>query len=250
MRSFIVATLAAVALLACGQQTIAKPSDNFMPDNDLWKEDGFMNGDVTEDIFNEIITLGHQIYDPVAEQWNETLVINPKWDDSTVNANANRNGQGWTEVNMYGGLARRAEVSPEGFALVLCHELNHLYGGAPYIDVQRRMAAEGQSDWMGAQSCLKSITENLSAKGNYSYTEYMKQKCVNDEICLRELGAGLSLGALLSKLNGEGVPNYETPDRTIVKKTNTSYPKTTQCRMDTYHNGILGYPRPLCWFKS
>ena len=245
MRFAILVTLAAIFLMsACGTQT-----DSFVPDNDLWKEDGFINGDVTEAVFKEIIALAHEIYDPIATQWEETLTINAKWDDPTVNANASRDGQGWTEINMFGGLARRQEVIPEGFALVLCHELNHLYGGAPYIEPSVYMSAEGQSDWMGAGWCLKNIVEKLSTKGQFTPTEYMKTVCENKETCLRQLGAGISLGSLLSKLNGDRLPSYETPDKTVVKRTNTSYPKTTQCRVDTYLNGALKRDRPLCWFK-
>lgn len=246
MRLPILATLAAIFLTACGTQN---DSSFFAPDNDLWKEDGFVNGEVTEAIFDEIINIGQEIYAPTAKQWNEELTINHLWTDSTVNANASRDGQGWTEVNMYGGLARRQEVIPEGFALVLCHELNHLYGGAPYVNAGLYMSAEGQSDYAGAGWCLKNIAEKLSVKGTFEATEYMKTACANNEICLRQLGAGFSLGALLSKLNGDKLPSYETPDKTVVKKTNTSYPKTTQCRVDTYLNGTLGKDRPLCWYK-
>jgi len=250
MRSLFLVTLAAILLTACGTQEVSKPlPTQSWPENNLWMEDGFLNGDVTEDVFNEIINISKELYAPIAEQWKEELVINALWDDSTVNANANRDGKGWTEVNMYGGLARRAEVLPEGFALVLCHELSHLYGGAPYIDVPRKMSAEGQSDYMGAGWCLRNVAQKMSVKGNFIVTDYMKKKCANGETCIRQLAAGVSLGTLLARMNGEGAPNLETPDNSVVRKTNTSYPKTTQCRLDTYHNGALGLDRPLCWYK-
>ena len=77
-----------------------------------------------------------------------------------VNANCMRNN-GVVTVNMYGGLARRPEVTPEGFALVLCHELGHAYGGTPYIFQQAQIAAEGQADYYGEQTCLKALLPHV-----------------------------------------------------------------------------------------
>jgi hypothetical protein len=224
---------------------------SWVEDNDLWMEDNidFVDNGMTEELFNKIIDIGKEIYAETAKEWNETLIVNPLWTNSTINANASRDGNGWTEINMYGGLSRRSEVIPIGFALVLCHELNHLYGGTPYIDVELKMSGEGQADVSGAGWCLKNIVEKLNDTTKIDITDYMKKVCNNDSVCIQQLAGGNSLGTLLSVLNKEKIPNYETPDKTIVKKTNTSYPRTTQCRLDSYHNGTLGLERPKCWFK-
>jgi len=220
-------------------------------DNDLWKEDNlnFAESNVSEETFNNIISAAEELYAPIAEEWKEKLVINRKWEDPTVNANVWRNGYGATEINMYGGLARRPEVLPSGFALVLCHELGHLYGGAPYIHVGLKMAAEGQSDFYGAGWCLKNVLEKIEDSSSFPSTFYMEKVCNEDNSCMRQLSGGQSLGNLLATMRRESKPDFETPDRSVVKRTNTSYPKTVQCRLDSYHNGTLGLDRPLCWFK-
>lgn len=235
---------------SCGVSEEAKSVHKFMPDNDLWMEDNlnFVNN-VDEAMFNAIIDEAKNLYAPIAKEWKEELVIQANWSDSTVNANASRDGKGWTEINMYGGLARRQEVIPIGFALVLCHELGHLYGGKPYVNVGLKMAAEGQSDWYGAGWCLKNIVESMVDRTDFDYTPYMDKLCKNDATCLRQLAGGQSLGKLLSVLSKEAVPSYETPDKTVVSRTNTSYPKTTQCRLDSYRAGTLSQDRPLCWYK-
>jgi hypothetical protein len=235
---------------SCGISEEAKSVDKFMPDNDLWMEDNlnFVNN-VDEDMFNAIIDEAKKLYAPIAKEWEEELVIQANWSDPTVNANVSRDGKGWTEINMYGGLARRQEVIPIGFALVLCHELGHLYGGKPYISVRLKMAAEGQSDFYGAGWCLKNIVESMVDRTEFEYTPYMDKLCNNDATCLRQLAGGQSLGNLLSALSREAAPSYETPDKTVVSKTNTSYPKTTQCRLDSYLAGTLSLDRPLCWYK-
>lgn len=248
--------LAALALLGCGSQKDTSKlrgsqasTYSWVENNDLWMEDNVnLVNNMDEALFNKIIDIAKEIYAPIAEEWKETLNINALWSDATVNANVTRDGQGWVEINMYGGLARRNEVIPLGFGLVLCHELNHLYGGLPYINVELKMGAEGQADYSGAGWCLKNITEKLVDSTQIDVTPYMTKTCKGDNICVQQLAAGNSLGKLLAVLNKEKVPNFETPDKTIVKKTNTSYPKTTQCRLDSYFNGTIGKDRPLCWY--
>lgn len=253
--------LSSLVFFACGSNNGSEVSGEiqktktiktFMPENDLWREDdvNFLSN-MDEALFNKIIDIGQELYDPIAKDWNETLTITRSWTDSTVNASAWRNGTGDTEITMYGGLSRRKEVIPQGFALVLCHELNHLYGDIPYIDTELKMSAEGQADFQGANWCLHNIVKKLKDSSELEISDYMKELCLskNDPICLEQLAAGNSLGKLLAVLGGKAPPKYETPDNTVVKKTNTSYPKTVQCRLDSYKNGTLGLDRPLCWYK-
>lgn len=224
---------------------------NFAPDNDLWMEDCLdckTNG-LDQVTFEKIIDVAVKIYKPLADNNNESLTVNKKWTDATVNANCLRSG-GSVTVNMYGGLARRTEVTEEGFTLVLCHELSHAYGGTPYIQVPNRMSAEGQADYMSTFDCAKKVLKELKLPSYGSVpTSYMEKVCGSNEICLASLVGGQSLGNLLAVLSKKPIPDYETPDPLVTPKTLTSYPATVQCRLDTYHNGALGMPRPLCWFK-
>jgi len=246
-------TLLLILLLAVGCVNENSTTHTWVEENNLWMEDNvnFVNA-VDEDMFNNIIDIAEELYEPIATKWDEVLTVTRLYDNPTVNASAWRNGYGDTEVRMYGGLARREEVIPQGFALVLCHELGHLYGGKPYISTYQKMAAEGQADYYGAGWCLANIVERLGYEGEIEITSYIKKACkskMNSDICTQQLAGGNSLGKLLSVLKGDKVPNYEKPDKTVVKKTLTSYPKTTQCRLDSYHNGALSKDRPLCWFK-
>jgi len=255
MRGLTLLVLAFV--VGCGVDTRAP--HKFVPDNDLWMEDSLnlsncgtdvQEGcDTPEMVFNKIIDIGQSLYNETARQWGETLTFTRLWTDPTVNASAWRDGYGSTEIVMYGGMARRPEVLPLSFALVMCHELNHLYGGAPYIDSSLRMAAEGQSDWMGAQWCLYNVTLQLKDTTPFQQTPFMRNACKDEFTCLQKLGASEGLGRLLATLGGGKIPNFETPDPTVVSKTNVSYPRTAQCRLDSYFRGVMGQARPLCWFK-
>lgn len=220
-----------------------------MPDNDLWKEDSlYKRGGLTQEMFNRVITIADEIYQPFAKQNNETLVINRKWTDSTVNANCSRY-RGKVTVNMFGGLARRSEVTVEGFALVLCHELGHAYGGYPYIYEYAKMSAEGQADYYGARDCMEMVMDRMLDTVEGPSTDYMIRSCGSDQLCLRGLIGGQSLGNLLSKLSNEDAPDYEHLDESITNETNLSYP-SVPCRLTTYFYGVMKKSRPLCWFKN
>jgi hypothetical protein len=238
--------------------SFAKTTHQIFPDNDLWKEDTLDNKSIdTQIVFDKINDIAYSLYKPFADANNEQLVINHKWTDSTVNANCLRSG-GVVTVNMYGGLARRPEIGPEGFALVVCHELGHAYGGKPYIQVNNRMSAEGQADYYGAKDCQKKVIALLKLETTViPETSFMTKACSEvfvDEkeadICVQALIGGQELGNLLAVLKKEPTPNYETPDPYVIPQTTTTYAKTTQCRLDTYLAGTLNKVRPACWFKN
>jgi hypothetical protein len=226
---------------------------SIFPENDLWMEDALENNsNIDEQMFNRIIDAGLEVYQPIAKKYGDKkLTINRRWNDSTVNANCIRRW-GSVTVNMFGGLARRKEITPEGFLLVLCHELGHAYGGKPYI--RGDMSAEGQADYYGANVCTKLVLQKLHLDGYIiAPTNYMERVCgaaKSQEACVRTLTAGQSLGNLMAPLMKQEIPSYETPDPLKVSKTLTSYPKTIQCRLDTYLNGALDRDRPACWFKK
>lgn len=261
MKYLYLLAIIGVCFFAMGNTNFANSQNfktSFVEDNDLWMEDDINSkAGITKEMFNKVVAMGLEIYKPIATENNEKLTINPNWSDSTVNADCSRY-YGRVTVNMYGGLARRSEVTPEGFALVLCHELGHAYGGIPYINKgQDDLSAEGQSDYYGAKDCLRKILPKLEMPA-VTATAYTERRCqelgtqdsIEYKLCIRQLDAAMSLGKLLAVLKEEPIPSFETPDLTVVEETETSYPATTQCRMDTYHNGSLMLERPRCWFKD
>ncbi len=245
--------LAAIALTVCSYE-----DENFLPENDLWKYDYIEKSNFGQENFNRVIDAAYEVYLPVSEKFGDSsLTINKLWEDSTVNANVSR-FFGNVTINMYGGLFRRPETTLEGFALVVCHELGHAYGGAPYISSWQKLSAEGQADYIGARECLYRVIEKLNLEGyELEPTDYMKVICSNffdnpaqKNLCERSLIGGQSLGNLLATIKEEEIPDYQTPDPTEVEQTLTSYPETIQCRLDTYLRGTLRLKRPSCWFKE
>ncbi|MBQ49306.1 MAG: hypothetical protein CMP10_18150 [Zetaproteobacteria bacterium] len=201
---------------------------------------------ITEAQFNDAIDQVEAFYRPLYEEaFGAKLVINRNWRSSTVNASASINGSTWT-VNMYGGLARRAEVTKDGFSKVLCHEVGHHVGGYPYYS-SRWAAAEGQADYFATLSCARELWRDqlaANAKFRKSADSFAREKCddvwdseEDQNLCYRAMMAGKSLGELLSNLGGTEA-NFDTPDQNVVTKTATRHP-VGQCRLDTYMAGAL-----------
>ena len=222
-------------------------SHSFMPDNDLHLQDDVNREDanVTEEEFNRVIDQATDIYAPIITAHGATLNFNRLWSNSTVNASASQSGSTWT-VNMYGGLARRPEVTSDGFALVVCHELGHHLGGfAMYTN--RWASNEGQSDYFATLSCGRLLWRSETEKNagfRKTVDAYPKAKCdatyettEDQNLCYRLAMGGLSLAKLLAALGNDEI-SWETPDQNEVSATSDSHP-AAQCRLDTYLAGSI-----------
>ncbi len=222
----------------------------FAEANKLYLEDAYYSvlSDMTEERFNEIIDSVVNHYIPIAESHNATLYVERNWDDPEVNAFASRPRPGIWQIAMYGGLARRPEVTDDGFAMVVCHELGHQFGGYPYARLDWA-ASEGQSDYFATQACARNIWKKEIEK-NKAAAEFATQDIRNycdaawDEendrnLCYR-IGVGSqSLAHLLAKLRGsDTIPSPATPDQNEVPQTATVHPDP-QCRLDTYLSGAV-----------
>jgi hypothetical protein len=185
------------------------------------------------------------------------------------------------QINMFGGLARHPMITPDGFMLVVCHELAHHIGGLPRAGWA---AVEGQSDYFGTMKCMRRILENddnqsIISKMSIDLEATVKCQQVyknQNEIalCQRIAMAGKSLALLLGDIAGTTKISFDTPDKTEVVNTSPAHPDT-QCRLDTLFQGILCDKswdqdvsednsitgvctdrskdtlgaRPLCWYK-
>lgn len=204
-----------------------------------------MMANMTEEEFLEIIQNIEDYYAPIVANQGGRLVIDKRWDDPTVNAYAQQSGRIW-RVTMFGGLARRPEVTADGFALVVCRELGHHLGGWSYI--RSWEANEGQSDYFATHVCAKNIWGSETAT-NATFRDTVdataKASCdsayadtPSRDLCYRSAMGGLSLARLLSVLGKLPEVSFDTPDSTVVTKTFNTHPKA-QCRLDTYLNGAL-----------
>jgi hypothetical protein len=219
---------------------------DFLPPNNLHLEDNLLrDANVKEDDFNTVIDQVEALYGPIIKDTQKAnLKVSRLWKNNTVNASAMQLGQTWT-VNMYGGLARRHEVTLDAFTLVLCHELGHHVAGYPFTT--HWASNEGQSDYFATQSCGKLLWRSQRSKNSTAREQIAaipKADCdaiwKNEEeqnLCYRLMLASKSLADLAGSIGANKV-NWETPDAKVVNKTYNGHPQG-QCRLDTMKAGAL-----------
>lgn len=153
---------------------------------------------------------------------------------------------------MFGGLARHETVTPDGFALVACHEMGHHLGGLP----KKRgffgtswASNEGQSDYFGNAKCMRIYFEeddNIAIVEEMDVPDFVTEKCLDNfttaedvAMCQRGSMAGLSLANLFHALRNLQEPlQFDTPDPRVVARTDDNHP-ASQCRLDTYFQAAL-----------
>lgn len=203
------------------------------------------DANMTKAEFNDAIDKAEAIYAPIVQSHGARLVFNRKWDDDTLNASASQSFNTWN-VNMYGGLARHPEMTLDGFSMVVCHELGHHLAGFTFKKSfwgGSWASNEGQSDYFAAHSCARELWKNElveNAKYRGQLPQIVADRCdqtwstVDEQnLCYRINAGGESLSRVLSALKGDKkMPEFHTPDKNKVSKTNSNHPDA-QCRMDT-----------------
>lgn len=270
-------------LIAMGYGDICLASPlSFMPDNDLHLEDDlYLYGGVDRDSYDIIMEEAHEIYSPIFTALGKNLIVEDGWNISEVNAYAQCEGRN-CYIKIFGGLARRYEITEEGLTMVVCHELGHIMGGFPFV--QYPFANEGQADYYASQVCAKRFWWE---KNNALYRDQIggKERLACDraykyaygrELCYRSMAGAWSTSSLLATMDSARI-SFSTPDSTVVGTTYNSHPNA-QCRLDTYfkaslcpvgrndrviptsetdaykyscsrYHGFTEGNRPLCWYR-
>ncbi len=223
-----------------------------IPPNNMRFAQGFAAQGISEQMFNKIIDQVEKVYAPIVQSKGGNLVIERKWKDNTVNAYAVRSGDTW-RVAMFGGLARHPEATPDGFAMVLCHELGHHLAGAPKYGGTDWASVEGQSDYFASAKCMRKVLEKIdnweSLRRLYDENDIdplVAERCKAGQgaskqqfaICVRSALGGKALARLLASVGGSSEPDFNTPDTSKVKSTMQGHPPA-QCRLDTYFGGAV-----------
>mgnify|MGYP001354513285 CR=1 FL=1 len=218
-----------------------------LPENELHLDGSFnrRKPNIKQREFQVIMEKAQLIYEPIVASFGGELKVYGGWYVNTVNAYANQKGGTW-EVTIYGGLARRPEITPDAVMLIVCHELGHHLGGYPFVN--NWASVEGQSDYYATHVCAPKmwsdeIEKNTLARLNVDPNAKIKCDSVyankeEQNLCYRISLAGQSLANLLGNAKGEPTPSYGTPSTLEVDKTNMSYPDA-QCRLDSYLAGGL-----------
>lgn len=182
------------------------------------------------------------------------------WDSSTVNAQALRFDD-LKLVVIYGGLVRQVGMNLDTLALMICHEVGHHKGGAPFFtDSEGRLSwasGEGAADYYSVKSCFLKVSDFLphfTLKAEDEGQKQIRELCRHQrplslDLCLRSILAGLRTAQLQWKQLSEvqEAPRVESFELRFPERTLVDYP-SPQCRLDTFIASALFIERPRCWY--
>lgn len=173
--------------------------------------------------------------------------------------------EGIRQHNLYvfGGYARLPGMTADGVVAVLCHELGHGIGGAPFKDNGEKelVSTEGQSDYFAYNSCLPRMFRRIPpATTPQAASDKIEQICIAKSSSKAELLNCYRLFAVLEierayfaeHVSTPSKTDYDTPDESVASKLNLDpyYYPSNQCRIDTMMAGYFKDPRPQCWFPK
>ncbi|MEC9281473.1 MAG: hypothetical protein VX642_02080 [Bdellovibrionota bacterium] len=185
---------------------------------------------ISKSVFQRtIINIGKE-FKELPDWLNEKLLIYADWNSPTADSALARRWDN-AQLLVYRGMAHRREIDPDSLALIVCHELGHLYAGAPLKPEGNYIAAEGQADYFATRYCLRRALATINPENIHE----------------RSLLAIHRVGAFLANNWGHSHPSFKSPDTNRVNKTILDHPEP-QCRFDTFWAGYNGMPRPACWF--
>lgn len=223
---------------------------NLLPKSEIRAPLGYQKEglDLSEDDFYRLINLIINPYRDIFRDFGmRRLLINKNWENDKINASADR-VNGSFLINIYGGLARYKPLTTDGFAMVLCHEIGHLIGGAPVMTSKNKISSEGQADYFSTSKCFKTFAKNFPRNINESIVSHLAyRKCqsiydkkIDQDICLRSSLAQESVAKTITLLDNEhNVPEITTPDTSVVESTIFDGYPSNQCRIDTLFSGSL-----------
>lgn len=237
---------------------------SFMPESDLEKAViRPYDNNMSEQEFNKIINSVQTVYAPVVSQFGGKLSVKGDWTAAKLNAAANQTFGTWSVV-ITGALARRAELSSDGFALILCHELGHHLGGfvlaaggpippelplpIPIPTPPVWAAVEGQADYFSTQVCARrlwapdlELNRQFRNKAHPLAQKICQQQWSSEadrDLCYRISVGAESVAATMAGIKQAPAPQVDTPDQSVVNKTNEAHP-AIQCRLDTLVAGAF-----------
>lgn len=226
-----------------------------------------------------------KLYRPVARSNGKSFEIRIEKNDSSSAAAETDTKRVAVIANT--GLLKNSTLSPDGLRMIICHELGHIFGGAPRKNVPPEWdgpsaqdgrsftSSEGQADYYASASCFHRIirgSNHQEALVNVSAASRAQRQCdsrlgANSEeslICQRAAAGAENM----LQLNRVSPISYSTPNQSVSDKIITdSYPDR-QCRLDTFLMGAVcrsdipivmdfndasandckdAY-RPLCWY--
>lgn len=234
---------------------------------------------------SDVLREFEELYRPVARADGKNLKLQVVSNESS-SGEAKIEGQN-IEVILNTGLLKNPNLTPDGLRMLICHELGHIFGGAPRksippewegpvaSDGRSFATSEGQADYYASASCFHRVirgNDHQKALADAKSTARAQRQCdgrlgagSEESLICQRAAAG---GENMLQLNRTFPISYDTPDRSVADKVMADAYPDRQCRLDTFLMGAVcrndmplvmdfddaaandceGAVRPLCWY--
>ena len=228
--------------------------------------------------FNETLHEARIFFSPIYKKHGKELTIIGDWSYDENNAKAMAYTTNHFFIEVYGGALKAKGTNKDSLRAMICHEVGHHIGGAPYVPRYYedyylfRGSSEGQADYYAAQRCLKnwfSGENHWRELEKYRFSEKDKKFCTKYEegqenigLCLRVITAfkrmlQINIDESVSFQYKARNPNYQ-----YALASSVTHP-SKECRLETVYAGVIcnaekkagclsfenpiEASRPLCW---
>lgn len=200
-----------------------------------------------------ILTDVERIYRPLSQQQGRDFSIEINEENSSVAASAEFSEKSY-KVILYAGLLQAPKLTPDALRIVICHELGHLFAGAPRRHIPHEwegaiapdglsyMSSEGQADYYSTAACFRKLVVDplpspraIPAPVRSRCAQVWGVSSLQALSCERAAVAGYEFLRLIFDFE----ISFETPDLSNAPSlVQDGYPGR-QCRLDTLFAGAL-----------
>ena len=236
------------------------------------------SGFASEAKFNNTLNQARSYFSPLYQKHGKKLSIIGEWDYDENNAKASAYTVDHYYIEIYGGALKAEGTNIDSLRAMICHEVGHHFGGAPFMPAYYedyylfRGSSEGQADYFATSTCLKNWFRGedhwkvISSAGFSTKDQKFCQRYYQSRskigLCVRIITAYKKM--LQMKIESSTPLNWLAPkeDYPYMLASSVIHPKN-KCRLETAYAGVIcqkNHPlgclssdtpieasRPLCW---
>lgn len=220
---------------------------------------------VTEEDFSEVNHHILELHEPtIASELRAKVELIQLYDDYggafRVDSAHKSLGEDRYVVTLTGAVPHSGRMSVEGYAIVACHEMGHILGGAPRQErlISKWSSVEGQADYFATNECMwRYARSGYFTHSINNFNDSMIERCEQkfdqlDDVlgCMRIMsGIQAMVDYFNRNVSAEKRISIDARDTSKVTRTLQKYP-SAQCRVDTWMAGLFNEPRPSCWYRG
>ena len=226
--------------------------------------------------FEQTLESARKYFRPIYQSHGKELSILGEWDYDENNAKALAYTVDHYFIEIYGGALKSEGTNTDSLRAMICHEVGHHLGGAPFMPQYYedyylfQGSSEGQADYYAANVCLKKwlngedhwrkIHQIGFSKKDQIFCERYHNDKNNIGLCIRIITAFKRMLSL--KIESEVQINLKTPSLAYkyALASSVTHPPSL-CRLETAYAGVICHQengcsifqnpieasRPLCW---